>query len=132
MDTTETYIKMCEKAAEIQSDTSVEIDEHSYVACSGHYKEISQDDDAYVDCLIFNKEDGIWLPRQDQLQRMVRLHKALDSEKSRIASLLSRFWQWYLNSTGDFTSMEQLWLAFVMFELHGKIWNDKWEVKDER
>lgn len=66
------------------------------------------------------------LERQDQLQAMVKLHSILDSDIARLASLLSRFYQWYLNTANNFTSMEQLWLAFVMRN-HSKKWGgDKW------
>ncbi len=75
------------------------------------------------------REWCIWLPRQDQLQEMIVLHEILDSSKSKIASLLSRFWAWYLNTTNEFTSMEQLWLAFVQKENHGKSWNGEDWVK---
>jgi len=70
---------------------------------------------------------AIWLPDQSQLQEMIEdeprgqlfrlYHFALENDN--IIELRNVF---------QFTSMEQLWLAFVMKELHNKTWNgDKWE-----
>jgi hypothetical protein len=47
----------------------------------------------------------VWLPRQDQLQEMY-----------------GTFQECSVNG-GVVTSMEQLWLAFVMKEKHNKVWN---------
>ena len=65
-------------------------------------------------------KDFIWLPRQDQLQEMVDLEP--------ISLLLARFRGWFKNEVIHrkcLDSMEQLWLAFVMFELHGKKWDGR-------
>lgn len=75
----------------------------------------------------------IFLPRQDQLQKMVDF---------KLYQLNFAFSEWYydIDETGDcdfhvkhehchFETMEQLWLAFVMFELHQKQWSSnerKW------
>jgi hypothetical protein len=66
----------------------------------------------------------VWLPRQDQLQEMV--------EYPDLGSILRDVREfWMLNSSYhpiDFTSMEQLWLAFVMKEKFDKVWNGEgWE-----
>ena len=57
-----------------------------------------------------------WLPRQDQLQEM--------SEYFPSTLLLnSMFWNFAKDCyLPDEASMEQLWLAFVMKELHNKQW----------
>ncbi len=70
--------------------------------------------------------DLIWLPRQDQLQEMIR-------DGSVHFNLLAGFWReltvygcikkYYI----QFNSMEQLWLAFVMHELHGLRWDGAWK-----
>ena len=60
-------------------------------------------------------EDAIWLPTQSQLQKMVNTDftlQILDLE------LLVEEGNWHYVD-----SMEQLWLAFVMKEKHGKVWN---------
>ena len=72
----------------------------------------------------YKPEEIIWLPTQSQLQEMVE-----DEEtKSYAITLLYKFHRFY-NTKGDypsglvFTSMEQLWLAFVMKEKYNKTWN---------
>jgi hypothetical protein len=74
-----------------------------------------------------------WLPRQDQLQKMMggykknteRLHwyfyHLLGNEGGAHDNVLWVSWNYY----DQFQSMEQLWLAFVMKEKFGKVWNNK-------
>jgi len=68
----------------------------------------------------------VWLPRQDQLQEMVG--------RPEMGDLLNSFYEFYGSdyhlSTSKFmfegyNSMEQLWLAFVMWELYQKRWDGK-------
>lgn len=74
------------------------------------------------------KERTIWLPRQDQLQEMV---------EGQLWDRFDKFSVWSHNKSGfpgawsdwtlRFTSMEQLWLAFVMKQ-DNKTWDgEKWE-----
>ena len=75
------------------------------------------------------KATSIWLPQQDQLQKMLN---------QPIGKIICTFGLWYsamlevatlsLNDILFFkTSMEQLWLAFVMREKYNKTWVDnKW------
>tara|TARA_Y100000310_G_scaffold182404_1_gene182495 strand:- start:358 stop:831 length:474 start_codon:yes stop_codon:yes gene_type:complete len=80
-----------------------------------------------------SSRQNIWLPRQDQLQEMVRgdgepywklhsrFHRSLIAANKRWKGPV---WCWP-TSTPDIppgTSMEQLWLAFVMKEKHNKGW----------
>jgi hypothetical protein len=72
-------------------------------------------------------EHYIWLPRQDQIQEMMRK----DHESN--LDLLIHFYGFVTidNPIGIMklfdTPMEQLWLAFYMYEKHKKIWEvDKW------
>ena len=125
MDTSETYIKMCD-CEEIQNRTS-------------------DADWTNDDCISFRDGSGvsriwiwkkgtlsggtrkwseyfIWLPRQDQLQEMV--------ETKGIPGLLLLFYLFtrempkeYLSTVDG--SMEQLWLAFVMREKYNKVWAGK-------
>jgi len=79
------------------------------------------------------KAECIWLPRQDQLQEMV--WKGEDVTPWVKIGLLYNFLNWksphreydkemkhfdYISTVKS--SMEQLWLAFVMWELHSKQW----------
>ena len=74
------------------------------------------------------KESFIWLPRQDQLQDMIVTLGM--SSATFLQTMANKVWDsmqscdYYL----QFKSMEQLWLAFVMFD----IWNKKWNGKDWR
>jgi len=84
----------------------------------------SGDADIDNEDLIKSSED-IWLPRQDQIQEM--MFGDFDNPIY-ISGQFQKFhehWLWL-----DFTSMEQLWLAFMMWEKHGKIWEkEKWVKK---
>ena len=105
MDTSKTYIKMCEKAIEIQR----------------HYPDVTDPHNWW-----HKKEHGglIWLPRQDQLQEMVKsdIHPHWQLNNFVDAGLYD-----YIQEMGEyakqFSSMEQLWLALVMREKYSKIWN---------
>lgn len=129
MDVSEIYIKMCEKAQEVQ-DLSFKVfgDKKSYIV------------------------HDTWLPRQDQLQEMSRediyqttyafikfLSKFMISE-----SEYYRFHQQLdeICECGEYEeedspelprhSFEQLWLSFIMEQQFGKIWNqekEEWEIK---
>jgi len=128
MDTSKEYIKMCEKAVEMQKLWNWRI------SPVGDYCWLG---DEYLECAIFictmpmiQLEGRIWLPRQDQLQDMV--------DNNTLAWNLMVFYDWTntnhsLISPNDcryqkinsayYTSMEQLWLAFVMKEKYNKVWD---------
>ena len=100
------YVKMCEKSDEIQN----EFEGNEYdIGCLLSNINPKKNLIVFVYQLLENptsfpgKEYGglVWLPRQDQLQEMV--------EKD--------------NFSVKATSMEQLWLAFVMKEKYNKQWN---------
>lgn len=65
---------------------------------------------------------NIWLPRQDELQELVR-HKFEPS-----CYLLVRF-NAFVNGNGlrdsDEISFESMWLMFYMYEKHGLMWDGK-------
>lgn len=69
----------------------------------------------------------IWLPRQDQLERMIRGYNLRDLVFEFME--FTRVDRTYVPVAGrTFFSMEQLWLAFVMKERYGKVWKDEgWE-----
>ena len=145
MDNSKEYIKMCEKAEEIQEFKSE--DENwvrgDYFSKSGtmHIKrsdpfELHKEyeypvriflEDMYGNKIIDN--DYIWLPRQDQLQGIV-----IDRYKAYPTNLVGMLLEFHFfteetEQQDKFVSMEQLWLAFVMKEKYQKTWNGKeWEV----
>ena len=137
MDTSETYIKMSEKAEEIQElrkEEGAGDDVYICSACKTRWGNCYEHTE-YLSC---NSELGgrpfpvvavknvehkpIWLPRQDQLQGMVKDEYAIN--------LLYAFHDWY-NTKKDYPSpdwsMEQFWLAFVMGKKYNKVWaNNEW------
>ena len=142
MDTSETYIKMCEKAVEIQKQRLIGFDWQEgdwYHWWSDVNDSVKYNDDqvlsenfSYEWCEEEKREvNNIWLPRQDQLQEMVAMDTcSYISFPVLLLSSLGEFtnrglapdegWNDYALS---FTSMEQLWLAFVMKEKYNKTWN---------
>lgn len=124
MDTSKEYINQCEKAEEIQK-----LWEHrTGDVCSPKFS------NSIVWIVGFNtgfselkEKNIIWLPRQDQLQAMTKdIHP-----KFEVLDWLFTIEKWghehfekIFNSPHP-QSMEQLWLAYVMFERYSKQWNGK-------
>lgn len=141
MDTSEKYILMCEKAEEVQEAWKPDKGDffilgiintrskHFAISILGCHWAECESCRTEVDDL---RDECTWLPRQDQLQEMV-YHEAvepwliLDDIHSTITpfstetevpiSIKSQY--------AKFTSMEQLWLAFVMHEKYQKRWSEK-------
>lgn len=133
MDTSEQYVKLCEKTTEIQKGWQPKGgDWCSYIVepcslddpCYGHYTE------KRIGIYTFEHpvpDGAIWLPRQDQLQKMVKVHHDCTYHDTRIA-----FFNWYMRKWNtdilcQLWTDEQLWFAFVMDEIYGKQWiNENW------
>ena len=128
MDTNKTYIKMCEKAEEIQAIRP--LNPKQFTLHLGTQGIITRLASFYYVYNYKNREHKVWwLPRQDQLQDMVKR----GVKKFFPYNLLWRFYRAISSNAKDniykpeFTSMEQLWLAFVMKEKYNKIWNgEEW------
>ncbi|MFA6307074.1 MAG: hypothetical protein WC639_04695 [Patescibacteria group bacterium] len=135
MDTSKEYILMCEKATEIQKIhrvdwanfpiTSHEFDFGDYYgllqngAWSGH----AYDGESTYGA---NPEKVIWILQQDQLQEMMDLRVCFTEVNGE--AHYSIFPDIVLPTTVVYISMEQLWLAFVMKDKYGKIWNgEEWQ-----
>ena len=115
-DSSQTYTKMCD-CPEIRAALPTEglfcftVDHHTHYFCSNG------------DTFAVSK-DGVYTPRQDQLQGMVEY----------VGGLQSLTWVIHDFSESEYGSrftisgtMEQLWLALVMKEKHGKVWTgDTW------
>ena len=133
MDTSETYIKMCEKAVEIQelrkgNTTTLEGIEPWL---EGDFFYIPPDDFAGYVAIAFDCDDtyyskpkfedmAIWLPRQDQLQEMLPQDKPSNRIKVMLASKFAHF---VAQERKYDATWEQYWLAFVMKENYNKVWN---------
>ena len=129
MDTSKEYILMCEKAVGVQELWKLNSGDFIHNAHSYNVTLTIHD--------VFNQSTGrfsitgstdeypkhwFWLPRQDQLQGMV-----MDGCFSWSSDMMYRFNSYLYENLRKrvFTSMEQLWLAFVMKEKFNKTWNGK-------
>jgi hypothetical protein len=121
MDTSKEYIKMCDCEEiqgfwEPQSGDYIKLPKDGWIVCTG--------------CVPAKEwKDDLWLPRQDQLQEMIK-DKFRDNDE-----LLCEFYDCCFGGiVGDEfkkrneMSLEQLWLAFIMKEKFNKTWDkDKWK-----
>lgn len=92
----------------------------------------------WEDELVCLKKDAVWLPKQDQLQEMALKKRSLCcviSDFYWFVGVLYRINDEYLSDITDETivrveelnksSMEKLWLQFIMKEIYSKKWNGK-------
>lgn len=149
MDTSKNYVKMCERAMEIQEEWKKEVrvgdifvhgpssvqwslvcEKITVVQVSAPpYFSYRIDHDigghwAFPNHETLTKGYFIWLPRQDQLQEVVANH--VDSCQTILTNLyfeMTTYYGFLENGWKSFTSGEQLWLAFVMKKMYGKAWN---------
>ena len=138
MDKTEEYEEMCEKSKEIQKIGKVKVTELD----DWYYEKATQ----LFSIGTFADESDIWLPRQDQLQEMALEHLKLRypnyNEEGKVIGynydvlhLLNGFNNFMYDverregSTRVFSSLEQMWLAFLMWVKFEKRWNRKEWIK---
>jgi len=128
MDTSEEYIKMCEKAYEIQVLSKRE--------AGNFYYDFRRENLYVLDNIVIQANvegktimpDDIWLPRQDQLQEMLNI----ESNKFGF-QLLKEYMnkkEMYITFYKLNISWEIFWLFFVMEEKFNKNWNiekQEWE-----
>lgn len=136
MDTSEEYIHQCD-CEEVQEHRRYDGGDWICDPNDGHSWAIWQRVRGATDEGMRKFMDGLlWLPRQDQIQDMMEWKNEY------------HFWEWEADTfDGDkagsyhgqildnedlvygvsMSSLEQLWLAFYMYEKYGKIWDgDKW------
>ncbi len=130
MDTSKTYIKLCEKAEEIQGLIApLNIRKPDYQSQCG--ADMSKSGDWW--------HLNTWLPRQDQLQEMIDFEVFQNVNDLEHKEFNINDFVWFCEfGYGNifkkqpkevFTSMEQLWLAFIMKVLYSKVWDDnKWVI----
>ena len=109
MDTSKEYIKMCD-CPEIQGKIHNWRDRKSWSA------------------LIEERDEFIWLPRQDQIQEMMNKLPRCSCMVC-LTIHLNEFLNNHLEGLYErnIDTMEQLWLAFYMSEKHQKFWDgEKW------
>lgn len=131
MDRTKEYVLQCEKAWEIQKLWKPIIGDVFHASTSEKVEILSLIKNKYnAEWLYFRKfggisqDDCIWLPRQDDLQKMV-----LDNPFGLIIKLYTFCNKREMPYWELIASMEQLWLAFVMKEKYQKTWDGKEWVK---
>ena len=131
MDTSETYIKMCEKAEQIQAMRNKVSDSWAYENNwkeGDFYCEPGLGSGFHSGCEsgeygLLDYSTRIFLPRQDQLQEMVNYFGVLDKLKRFTNFVEDTMDPYFQEDRIEFTSMEQLWLAFVIEECFSKRWN---------
>lgn len=128
MDISKEYIEMCQKAQEIQDNkpTDFIIDNHNYLVIGENSGKNNEIDGFY------ERGEYAWLPKQDQLQNMIKTDSYLLKDKTRGIRLAEYCEGWCLSNEymEQFETMEQLWLATVMEENYNKRWNfetKEWE-----
>jgi len=152
MDTSETYIKMCEKAVEIQ-EGHIQLGDYFAIIGSDEgdldgvnlfhdgkcVKRVVEPYDSLdvQDAILAFGGKYIWLPRQDQLQEMVTGKGVLSGDWLDVldhfvmdeGGLFDFFDAHRIDETYNYVkSMEQLWLAFVMKEKYKKVWDgEEWQ-----
>jgi hypothetical protein len=74
------------------------------------------------------KEQALWLPRQDQLQRII------EPDNAEVYSVMRKVMEMQYHDYSKnamvtapelFYSMEQLWLAYIMREKFHKVWSEE-------
>lgn len=140
MDTTDKYIEMC-KAKEIQERWHPADGDFYVYSIRVHYPHVYMGGSKLSDELM-NKDNWIWLPRQDQLQDIISSNVTIgymivgldafhDPERycgysdppCRSCRNLGK------RRRLTYDTMEQWWLAFVMYEKFDKFWcieTSKW------
>jgi len=146
MDINKQYIEMCSEAKEIQElwnyrqgDFFADIPKNGSPDPETKVRLLK---DSLKDWAIHHAGWIAWLPRQDQLQGMVIIQD--NHGVDNLCALTNGFEMFLrersfkmeckympLTNAIAFTSMEQLWLAFVMKEKWGKRWNgETWEEEE--
>ena len=75
------------------------------------------------------QKSSIWLPRQDQIQEMFKGHVKPQYLTITLLTFMQEQQKFYkggrVKKLYPVDSMEQIWLAFYMYEKHQKIWDGK-------
>lgn len=135
---TDNYIKMCEKAEEIQKQRIWGLDKRGlkntdFIAydCGEGLKVYSCFEISHYWNI---RQDLIWLPTQKQLQKIWK--KEYLKNPNRLGwfgcfiKFISTHYKDDLIADEYFKEINELWLAFIMSEKYHKIWNGKDWVKE--
>jgi len=132
MDISQKYVDMCVKAIEVQKSWNHEVGDIAHTKWKHIDGSEKEDVTALQSChcyepIDFYNETSIWLPRQDQLQAMIKKEK-LDYLLVDFKAFVWRNQAYIVDATMDYPlnicdTMEQLWLCFVMNYNYNKRWN---------
>ena len=134
MDRSEQYQAMCRRAEEIQRRWrpvygDFYVDEQDRIAC---WLEEKEDGRAMKGPVMVERNAGlirlrrfVWLPRLNQLM------EAAQEPGCRFETMAHHFFRWCKTGYGRqaippakfFLSLEQTWMAFIMFKGYGKVWD---------
>lgn len=107
------YVNMCEQAKEIQ-EQSPRIAEYKCNEYTNKYY--------YYDLIMTRKH--IWLPMQEDLQKIYKKHCNLSDNTNWAMVILDDFQEWVLEKCPDwminFDTLEKYWLGFVMNIVYNK------------
>ena len=141
-----TFILMCEKAVEIQELWKPFMGD--YISFSDGTWKLIRDDSKWI--LDKYKKEGFWLPNQKQLQDIANSFlkfnnplslcfvfdifcrppiQTIQQDTAAGSTTIEITNQKEIDYSEQFTTMEQLWLAFTMWELYEKRWNGKEWIK---
>ena len=133
---TELFIKQCEKAEEIQERWRHPF--KNYIGdlyWKGKKYLMIPEACIFVTEIMFKPDDDhIYLPTQEQLQEIIlpvlkkKYNKYYDLvKKDRQANWIFRICNCFLNEHSEIYSnnMNELWLAFIMYQLYNKRWTGK-------
>ena len=125
MDTSSEYITMCAKATEIMHNWHYKFGDF-YVSFTAEIPSevLTIVSDLELHSSYMNQIKAVWLPRQDQLQALILDQYATPWDLIiEFANTLMSDKASYFDS---FSSMEQIWVAYIM----DKKFNKKWTGKD--
>lgn len=128
MDTSNSYIKMCEQALEVQKES---------LDTGDFYYNYSDAPRAWIQPTMM-RGDYTFLPRQDQIQDLYR--EAQEHAMNKHPVMLINQLAWFIRDEHDmidpnwrntcfgmikrkFKTMEQIWLGIYMRQVHQKLWD---------
>jgi len=135
------YMAMCLKAIEIQENWQPK--ENDLMAIQYMNEERYTIIRPHKPCSVFDVYElqsyigeryhfVIWLPRQEDLQKIYKVNFMPDTLRSMLKDFKSFVWrnselmsdEFDVYPMNECMTMEQLWLCFIMKILYGKIWED--------
>jgi hypothetical protein len=127
------YILMCKSATEIQKGWKPK-GGNRFIDAWGHLRDCEYDIEKKSGSYLLTKQQGIFLPRQEDLQEIY-----LEPYKGglHVSTMINTFYHWFweeynnkIKSCLEQYNWNEMWLCFVMESLYNKRWNTEtkeWE-----